>query len=91
MGNLINRNNLSKGDKVKFSYHNQQRQGTVEEVVTNRVNPYFTVKHDGYDQNAPSDERVALDGTEREYSNFNFDKVEGKNYVQTGIELLSRT
>jgi hypothetical protein len=91
MGKLVNRNNLTKGDKVSFSYHEQQRQGTVEEVVTqgSSVNPYFTVKHDGYNQHAPTDaERIASDGTEREYSNFNFSKVDGRDYVSTGIEIL---
>jgi len=75
-GELINQNNLTDGDKVTFSYHDKNRMGQVEEVAK----AYFTLKHDG-------------DSTskEREYSNFRFDKVDGRKPSATGISMLGHT
>jgi|TARA_Y100000296_G_scaffold86825_1_gene128037 hypothetical protein len=71
-GRLINKNNLSVGDRVRFSYHDKQRVGTVEVVGEHRN--LFTLRH--------------VDETGRKFSNFNFSKIDGRDNAQTGISML---
>ena len=75
-GQLINQNNLTNGDKVRFSYHGKQRVGTVEERWndTPRGRAGFTLRH--------------VDETGRKFSSFNFHKVDERSPVSTGIYLL---
>jgi len=75
-GKLINKNNLVSGDKIRFSYHDKQRVGTVEERWndTPHCRAGFTLRH--------------VDETGRKFSSFNFHKVDGRSPVSTGIDLL---
>ena len=78
-GKLINKNNLVSGDKIRFSYHDKQRVGTVEERWndTPRCRAGFTLRH--------------VDETGRKFSSFNFHKVDGRSPVSTGIDLLGQS
>ena len=75
-GKLINQNNLTDGDKVRFSYHTRQRVGTVAERWndTPKGRAGFTLQH--------------VDETGRKFSSFSFHKVDGRNLNNTGIDLL---
>ena len=75
-GKLINQNNLTSGDKVRFSYNGKQRVGTVEErwKDTSRGRAGFTLRH--------------VDETGRKFSSFNFHKVDERSPMSTGIDLL---